>query len=350
MALGTNLLANFCVGGGTLEMCQTWQRTNPEQLAPRVSFSGEQAEQQMDSCVDGDSEKIRALEEELATLRREQSKLYRSIFEAAQVQRRLCAPRQFSSGDLEVAGEIFPVRHLSGDFFKVMELDSALGIVVGDIAGKGLSAGIWLPHLVSLIHRCARAHPDPADAIAEANRELCSGYGEPPLVALFFARIDLEDGEIVYCNAGLPSPLIFGRDNDVVRLDQGGPMLGAISNATFNTGTVALDQGCTLIACSDGVTECQNSQDEEFDLTRLSAAAQAARGRSVSQTLFSALGAVLDFADGCPLSDDLTLLVVRREEAMAMRDRSADRNSSAVMRGQAPAAPLRGGRRQRLVS
>src|SRR6266404_4073107 len=349
MALGTNLLVNF-FAGGELDMWNTWQRTSPEQLAPGAPFTREEPEHEEASYGDRRPEEVRALEEELAILRREQSKLYRGIFEAAQIQRRLCAPRQFRSGEFEVAGEIFPVRHLSGDFFKVMELDSALGIVVGDIAGKGLSAGIWLPHLVSLIHRCARAHPDPADAIAQANRELCAGYGEPPLVAVFFARIDLQDGEIVYCNAGLPSPLIFGRDNDVVRLDQGGPMLGAISNATFNTGTVALDQGCTLIACSDGVTECQNSQDEEFDLTRLSAAAQAARGRSVSQTLFSALGAVLDFADGCPLSDDLTLLVVRREEATAIRDRSADRNSSTVMREQVPAAPPSGGGRQRLVS
>jgi sigma-B regulation protein RsbU (phosphoserine phosphatase) len=331
-------------------MYQMWQRTNPEALAAGGSFTAEQAEQQTESYVDGESEKIRALEEELDVLRREQSKLYRGIFEAAQIQRRLCAPRQFRSGEFEVAGEIFPVRHLSGDFFKVMELGSALGIVVGDIAGKGLSAGIWLPHLVSLIHRCARAHSDPADAVAEANRELCAGYGEPPLVALFFARIDLEDGEIVYCNAGLPSPLIFGRDDEVVRLEKGGPMLGAMSNGTFHAGTATLDHGSMLIACSDGVTECQNSRDEEFDLTRLSAAARAATGRSVSHTLFSALGAVLDFADGCPLGDDLTLLVVRREEAMAIRDRSSDRNPRTAMRGQVPAAPLRGARRERLVS
>src|SRR6266481_7515040 len=308
-------------------MCRTWQRTNPEPFAAGASFAGEQAEQQMDSYVDGASEKIRALEEELDVLRREQSKLHRGIFEAAQIQRRLCAPRQFSSGDYEVAGEIFPVRHLSGDFFKVMELDSALGIVVGDIAGKGLSAGIWLPHLVSLIHRCARAHRNPADAIAQANRELCAGYGEPPLVALFFARIDLENGEILYCNAGLPSPLIFGRDNDVTRLDEGGPMLGAVSNGSFHTGIVTLYPGHTLIACSDGVTECQNSRDEEFELTRLSAAARAAGGGNASQTLFSALGAVLDFADGCPLGDDLTLLVVRREQI-------GTRNSSTVMQEQ----------------
>src|ERR1700747_1706530 len=295
MALGTNLSASFCVGGGTVEMCQTWQRINPEPFAANASFAGEQAEQQMDSYVDGASEKIRALEEELEVLRREPSKLHRGIFEAAQIQRRLCAPRQFSSSDFEVAGEIFPVRHLSGDFFKVLELDSALGIVVGDIAGKGLSAGIWLPHLVSLIHRCARAHRNPADAIAQPNPALCGGYGEPPLVAVFFARIDLEDGRIAYCNAGLPAPLIFGLDGEVARLEKGGPMLGALSNGTFSAGTANFYPGHILIACSDGVTECQNSHDEEFELTRLLAAAQAARGRNVSQTIFSALGAVLDF-------------------------------------------------------
>jgi len=331
-------------------MWNTWQRTSPEQLALGAPFTREEPKDEEASCGDGRSQEVRALEEELAILRRERSKLYRGIFEAAQIQRRLCAPRQFSSGEFEVAGEIFPVRHLSGDFFKVMELDSALGIVVGDIAGKGLSAGIWLPHLVSLIHRCAQAHADPADAIAEANRELCAGYGEPPLVALFFARIDLQDGEIVYCNAGLPSPLILGRDNDVIHLEKGGPMLGAMSNGTFNTGRVILDPGYVLIACSDGVTECQNSRDQEFDLTRLSAAARAAGGGSASETLFSTLGAVLDFADGSSLNDDLTLLVVRREVTMAIRSRSRARDSSIPTREEVPVGPVGSAVRQKLVS
>src|ERR1700739_452867 len=224
-------------------MYQLWQGTIQEALSSGASFVTNQAEQPTDSRVDGDCEKIRSLEKELAALRREQSKLHRGIFEAAQIQRRLCAPRQFRSCEFEVAGEIFPVRHLSGDFFKVMELDSALGIVVGDIAGKGLSAGIWLPHLISLIHRCAQAHPDPAEAIAQANRELCAGYGEPPLVAVFFARIDLEDGRIAYCNAGLPAPLIFGLDGEVIRLEKGGPMLGALASGTFSAGAVNLHPG-----------------------------------------------------------------------------------------------------------
>jgi serine phosphatase RsbU (regulator of sigma subunit) len=214
-----------------------------------------------------------------------------------------------------VAGEIFPVRHLSGDFFKVIELGSALGIVIGDIAGKGLSAGIWMPHLISLIHSCARAHSNPADALAAANRKLCTGCGEPPLAAVFFARLDRATGEIAYCNAGLPSPLILQRDNGVTYLETGGPMLGATAAATFSTGTATMEYGETLIACSDGVTECEDSHEQEFASAGLTRAARAFAGSSASQTLFATLGAVLDFADGRALRDDLTLLVAQRMAA-----------------------------------
>ena len=150
---------------------------------------------------------IQSVKQELDAVRREQAKLQQAIYEAAQIQRKLCAPREFVWGEFEIAGEIFPVRHLSGDFFKVMKLDSALGLTVGDIAGKGLSAGIWQAHLMGLIRRCARRHSDPADAVAEVNAELCQDQDEPPIAALFFARLDPQENELVYCNAGLPAPL-----------------------------------------------------------------------------------------------------------------------------------------------
>ena len=83
------------------------------------------------------TDSLESLTDEVLALRREQTRLQQAIFEAAQVQRRLCAPREMTWGEFEIAGEIFPVRHLSGDFFKVMELGSALGLALGDIAAKG---------------------------------------------------------------------------------------------------------------------------------------------------------------------------------------------------------------------
>ncbi len=259
-----------------------------------------------------ESEKL--LKEELDTVRREYAKLQQAIFEAAQVQRRLCSPREFSFGDFEIAGEIFPARHLSGDFFKVLPLDSGLGLTVGDIAGKGLSAGIWQAYLMDLIQRSARIYPQPADAVASINRDLCQDKSEPPIAALFFARLDLERSELVYCNAGLPPPLLLRRNNSIERLENGGPMVGALQAATYNSGTVRMDPGDMLLAYSDGLTECRNSQEEEFEVARLSAAAASVNSADANQVLFSTLGAVLDFADACPPGDDLTLLVVRRCE------------------------------------
>src|SRR6202048_3952196 len=157
------------------------------------------------------TDRTRSQEQELEAVRREYAKLQQAIYEAAQVQRKLCSPRELVWGEYEIAGEIFAVRHLTGDFFKVMQLDGALGLACGDIAGKGLSAGVWQAHLMDLLQRCSRAHLHPADAVAAVNRELCMDQSEPPITALFFARLDPERNELVYCNAGLPPPLLVRR-------------------------------------------------------------------------------------------------------------------------------------------
>ena len=278
------------------------------------------------------TDSLQSLTDEVLALRREQARLQQAIFEAAQVQRRLCAPRELTWGEFEIAGEIFPVRHLSGDFFKVMEFGSALGLVLGDIAGKGLTAGIWQAHVMGLIQRSARRHPDPSDAVADVNRELCLG-GEPPMTALFFARIDTRTNVLFYCNAGLPAPLLLRGNKTVERLEEGGPMLGATDKAVFNTGSVKLNRGDMLVAHSDGATECRNPQDQEFEMERLAAAACAVQGVPANKALFSMLGAVLDFADTCSPGDDLTLLVVRRREAIkSEQSRSRAKGSSAVRR------------------
>jgi len=272
------------------------------------------------------------LQQELDSVRREYGKLQQAIYEAAQVQRRMCAPREMAWGDFEIAGESFPVRHLSGDFFKVMELGSELGLILGDIAGKGLTAGIWQAHLMGVMQRCARAYERPCDAIAGVNRELCQDFGERPITALFFARLDAERGELLYCNAGLPAPLVLRQDQSIEQLEEGGPMLGALNEATYGSGTVRMDAGDMLLAYSDGLTECMNSKEEEFESRRLIAATKAVSGANASRVLFSTLAAVLDFADDCTPGDDLTLLVVRRRAAASASDSLSEKDIAAPRR------------------
>jgi serine phosphatase RsbU (regulator of sigma subunit) len=86
-----------------------------------------------------------------------------------------------------------------------------------------------------------------------------------------------------------------------------------------------------LLAYSDGLTECENAREEEFETVRLLNSARAFAGGSASQLLFSTLGAVMDFADGRAPTDDLTLLVVRRAAAMAARSASRSGPSQTIL-------------------
>ena len=306
-------------------------------LREQRTAPGVEVHQVLSTADEGLSEAIQSVQ--LDAVRREQAKLQQAIYEAAQIQRKLCAPRELVWGEFEIAGEIFPVRHLSGDFFKVQQLDSTLVLTLGDIAGKGMSAGIWQAYVMALVQRHARVHSDPANAVAKINRELCEDQSERPMTALFLARLGPRTNELTYCNAGLPAPLLLRQSNGVERLEEGGPMLGALQDAPFASGTVQLNPGDKLIAYSDGVTECRNSQDQEFGMERLSAAARAVSGASANQALFSTLATVLDFAGGCPPEDDLTLLVVRRGAIMSERPHSTDKNSPPL--GLVPASVVR---------
>jgi Stage II sporulation protein E (SpoIIE) len=96
-----------------------------------------------------------------------------------------------------------------------------------------------------------------------------------------------------------------------------------------------------LIGYSDGLTECRNHDDQEFEIGRLSATLESSKGHTANQVLFSTLATVLDFADHCPPSDDLTLLVVRRcetkfapERTKRDKDFSVPRRFTAVAAGQ----------------
>src|SRR5687768_14485400 len=91
------------------------------------------------------------LEVKLADLQQDYAELHTEIFEAAQVHRRLCAPRHVTFGNFEIASEIFAVRHLPGDFFTVEEKSDGVILALGDICGKGLAAGMWTTHLVGLV-------------------------------------------------------------------------------------------------------------------------------------------------------------------------------------------------------
>lgn len=247
----------------------------------------------------------------LETLQRDYAELNAAIFEAAQVHRRLCAPSLVRRGAFVVASEIFAVRHLPGDFFSVEETNEGLVLALGDIGGKGLAAGMWVTHLIGLIRTHTAVSSDPERIVAGVNRDVSRLSAVEPLSTLFVGRLDSVSGQLEYCSAGHPPALLLRADGQLELLSDGGPVLGVVPVASFERGSVKLGCGDLLLACSDGILESFNEADQEFGRERLEAELRRAQGGSAESVLFSVLGAVQDFAAPRPLTDDMTLVVVR---------------------------------------
>lgn len=253
------------------------------------------------------------LESKLAELQKDYVELHTAIFEAAQVHRRLCAPRLLRYGEFEIASEIFAVRHLPGDFFIVKPAGGGVLMALGDICGKGLAAGMWTTHLVGAINHYAAASSQPDSIVTGVNRDFCRSGSEVALASLFLARLDEHSGRLDYCSAGHPPTLLLRANGELELLTQGGMLLGVDSGAAYMRGTVKLQSGDALLVYSDGILESQDQGGQEFGYGRLESELRRARGASADAMLFSVLGAVQDFAAIRPLTDDMTLVVVRRD-------------------------------------
>ena len=250
--------------------------------------------------------------DEVDSLLREKLDLHSQLFEAAQIQRKLSGPRELRHGSFQFASEVFAARFLSGDFTTFLKSGSSVLMAHGDIAGKGVAAGMWFTNLAGLLQRYGGPYSDPARIASEINRHLCYLRPVAPFATAFLARIDCHSGELIYCNAGHFPPILLRADGRTELLERGGPLLGAIEGAEFELGEVFLEPGDTLVAYSDGVLECHNTAEEEFGLDRILEALRQAESSSAPATLMMLLATLQDFANGSPLCDDVSLTVIQR--------------------------------------
>jgi serine phosphatase RsbU (regulator of sigma subunit) len=252
--------------------------------------------------------------EEMDSLVRERIDLHAQLFEAAQIQRKLSGPRSVRCGRTEFASEVFAARYLSGDFALLSQNGSKVLATLGDIAGKGFAAGMWFTNLAGLLQSYGHPDCDPARTVTEVNRHLCYLRPAAPFVTVFLAQIDCNFGQVAYCNAGHFPPILLRAEGQAELLEVGGPLLGAVENAVYQSGRVSLEPGDTLLAYSDGVLECRNEAGEEFGSGRLLAALQQSKRLTARNALMALLAEVQDFANGKPLSDDVSLTVIRRSD------------------------------------
>lgn len=245
-------------------------------------------------------------------LEREVKALRQDLFEASQVQHRLNGPRELRRGSYEIACETFPASQISGDFCTVFDVGNKTVFALGDIAGKGLGAGMWFTHVVSLVRVHAGSSDDPATAMSAINANLCGLPSEPPLITVLLGSLDWPTNTLSYCRAGHPPPILVRARGGSELLHEGGPVLGVLPKARFDTGQIELRPGDGLLAYSDGVSEARNEQGEEFGFRRLLDEAEHCERSSAARMLFCMLGVVKDFAGGGAPEDDITTLAVLR--------------------------------------
>lgn len=253
------------------------------------------------------------LQIEVDALRREKLDLHAQLFEAAQIQRKLSGARKSHHGCLQFASEVFAARFLSGDFTMFLQNDSRVLTAHGDIAGKGVAAGMWFTNLAGLLQSYGHPDSDPAKIASEVNRHLCYLRPVAPFVTAFLAQIDCHSGELTYCNAGHFPPILLRANGKTDLLEKGGPLLGAVEYANFSSGELILEPGDTLVTYSDGVLECRNPSGEEFGLERILETLQHAKQQSAHATLMMLLACLQDFANGGLLYDDVSLTVIQRD-------------------------------------
>ena len=253
-----------------------------------------------------------AAQERIDSLVQERLDFHAQLFEAAQIQRKLSGPRALRHGSMQFASDVFAARYLSGDFVVLSQDGPKVLVAAGDIAGKGFAAGMWFTNLAGLLQSYAHPNSDPGETAAEINRHLSYLRPTAPFVTAFFASVDCVQGTLSYCNAGHFPPILLRADGRTESLDKGGPLLGALEHATFESSEVTLCPGDTLVAYSDGAVECRNSSGDEFGIAGLLNALQRTNQLTAQETLVQLLAAVQDFANGSALCDDLSLLVVQR--------------------------------------
>jgi serine phosphatase RsbU (regulator of sigma subunit) len=210
-----------------------------------------------------------------------------------------------------------PARETSGDYYDFIPLTNGqIGIVVADVADKGAAAALYMASSRTLIRSYAAEFPlQPELVLSNVNQRILTETHAGLFVTIFYGILDPTSGRLIYCNAGHNPPYILGpqEDDTVQVLHKTGMALGITKGAAWDRGEVMLSPGDILIMYTDGLTEAQNEQEILFSEERVEKTAQANLGRSAQEIQEAMLEEVHGFVGDAPRSDDLTLVILKRD-------------------------------------
>ena len=230
---------------------------------------------------------------------------------AKQVQARLFPQELPPLRTLEYAGVCIQARQVGGDYYDFLSLGrDRLGLVIGDIAGKGIAGALLMANLRS---QCAIALDQPQRFLRSVNQLFFENTADSAYATLFFAEYDDQTGRLRYANCGHLAALVLRRNGTLERLDSTCPVLGL-----FHAWDCVIDErllfpGDILTLYTDGVTEAFNHAGEEFGDQRLIEALRRYREQSSQKMVASIVDDVRQFSPH-EQYDDITLIAAKCRE------------------------------------
>jgi phosphoserine phosphatase RsbU/P len=230
--------------------------------------------------------------------------------EAREIQQSLLPKTLPEFAGMEMAADWLPTRIVAGDYYDVLKVSATkAAICVADVSGKGLPAALLVSTVQAAVRAFVHETVSAGGLCQRVNGILCSNYLEGRFVTFFFAIVDREAGTLSYSNAGHNPPVLVRRNGSMLRLREGGPVLGEFPDAPYEQAFVDFGDGDRLLIFTDGVSEARGPGDVEFGEPRLEQLMLESRGESAPELRRRILSAVHEFRDR-PLEDDATMLIV----------------------------------------
>jgi serine phosphatase RsbU (regulator of sigma subunit) len=231
---------------------------------------------------------------------------------AREVQARLFPQTLPALGTLEYAGACVQTRQVGGDYYDFLDLgQQRLGLVIGDIAGKGMPAALLMANLqANLRSQCAIAVEQPEQLLRSVNRLFYENTADNVFATLFYSEFDGRTRRLRYANCGHLPCLLLHEDGSIERLDSTAPVVGLFADWECPTAERQLVPGDTFAIYTDGITESFNDREEEFGEQRLIDALRRHRQLCPRDVISAVFNEVRQFSPR-EQYDDYTLIVAK---------------------------------------
>jgi sigma-B regulation protein RsbU (phosphoserine phosphatase) len=252
------------------------------------------------------------LTEAIAHETAQREKLNREVEIAREVQERLF-PQCFPNvAGVDFCGACRPALGVGGDYYDFLQLPNGhLGIAIGDVSGKGISAALLMASLqASLRGQAMQGTNDLAGLMGNVNKLVYDASAENRYATFFYAQYEPESRVLTYVNAGHNPPMIF-RNGEVIRLETGGPVVGLLPMFPYSQDTITLQSGDLLVGFTDGISEAMNPQEEEWGEEKMIETIKKFYGAASNEMLHHLVEHADKFAAGAKQHDDMTLVVLR---------------------------------------